>query len=136
VRDLPVLLKRTLHPDEIADPELRARKTTHLDPATQCYIAKDGGLEVGFLAVDVRPMSEYFVIHEIWVPERLRHKGIATLILGGAEEIGRSLGYRKAALRPVSFHEGFPQNHLHAWYIRAGYLPLPNSSCELVKYLF
>ena len=132
---LPVLLKRIQRPGEIADPELRARRATHCHPATHCYIASDAGFEVGFLAVDVRQMSEHFVIYEIWVRERLRHRGIATLILGAAEEIGRSLGYRSAALKPVSFDPGFSQLQLHAWYIRSGYRPLPNSSCELVKCL-
>jgi GNAT superfamily N-acetyltransferase len=121
---------------DVSDDQLRER---HIHGSknsfTHHFIARVGNFDVGFLAADIDPEAEYFIIYELFIPSHLRNRGYGTALLRQAEMLGRGLGYRHALLRARTLDGSFPQHDLEAWYQRSGYTVLPDSYGALVKLL-
>jgi GNAT superfamily N-acetyltransferase len=110
------------NPEDILDEEIRAR---YVDSSrggyTQHYLVNEDDHEVGFLSLDLLPVDQEFVIYEIFVPRRLRRKGLGNRILKRAEEMARRKGYEWSLVIPKTMDEEFSQDKLEAWYQGNGY---------------
>jgi len=127
-------LEEILSEDQVVDEEIRSWVANDSKTAlTRHYLARENGIEVGFLSADVDSECEYFVIYKLFVPPRLRRQGLGNLILKAAEELGSSLGFRKSLLRAHTLADKFSQQDLEDWYFRHGYSILPDSGDALVK---
>jgi GNAT superfamily N-acetyltransferase len=109
-------------PEQVSDQELRERATlSSKGRHTRHYIAFECGAEVAFLSLDVIPGAEYFVLYEIFVPQRLRRNGIGSRLLKEVSAIARRGGYTKIALRPFPLEPGASAEMLKNWYKERGY---------------
>ncbi len=79
---------------------------------TQHYAVMLGAQEVAFLALDFIPEAEYLVLYEIWVPKKLRHKGIGSHVIQELDRIAKDWGYRKIFVRPSPFENDYPESEL------------------------
>jgi GNAT superfamily N-acetyltransferase len=128
IRDKRVRLTEVVSGNQVLDAETRQWEANgSRTEYTHHYVAHDDGVEVGFLSADICPELEYFVIYTVFVPPRLRRRGIGSQILRAAEALGKKLGYRKVLLNPHSLADEFLQKELESWYRRSGYLPLSDS---------
>jgi GNAT superfamily N-acetyltransferase len=121
----------SINDDEIRERFRRAGRAQY----TERYIAMEGGAEVGFLAVDPIPENTHFLIHTLFVPERLRGQAIGSRLLDAAEQLGRSYGYRLVSLNPRPLDPEMTKDALLSWYRKRGYelAPPPNPAGDVIK---
>jgi GNAT superfamily N-acetyltransferase len=121
------LLEATL--EQIADEKIRER-WKHAGQNSRRFVAKEKGYEVGFLAVDVIPDHEHFIIYEIYVLALFRRRGIGMELLKAAENLAREHGYTWSLVTARTLSEDFSQLDLEAWYRKMGYTILSNAQAE------
>jgi GNAT superfamily N-acetyltransferase len=116
------------------DPEIRGRmaqspKARH----TQHYIVTEDDVEVGFLSLDLIPRVDYLVLYEIYVPKRLRRKGIGSRLIQEVESIARSHGYARVTLSPSPLDTDYSATTLINWYKARHYQERADYPAELEK---
>ncbi|HEY2915076.1 MAG TPA: GNAT family N-acetyltransferase [Candidatus Angelobacter sp.] len=121
----------TPHDSTRGDIQDRAAKSK--SGLTNQFAVWEDGQEVAFLSLDIYPPKEFpevdwYTIYEIFVPEPLRNKGIATRVLAAAEQVGRDRGLRYARLYAKPLDKGRTQEQLIEWYTRHGYTIMPDST--------
>jgi len=107
---------------------------------TRHYGCWENEQEVALLSVDVYPREQFpeidqLIIYELFVPAALRNNGIGTRALRAAEELGRTLGFRKTMLHAKPLLKSRSQEDMVAWYERRGYRIVDRSSSKLEKIL-
>lgn len=114
--------------EQISDEKIRER-WTHAGNGmyTHRFIAMEDGKEVGFLAVDIIPEYEHFIIYEIYVVKSSRRHGIGVKLLDAAEQMALDNGYAWSLVTARSLTDDFSQVDLEAWYRRRSYEILPNA---------
>lgn len=115
--------------EQIADEKIRER-WKHAGQNSRRFVAKENEHEVGFLAVDVIPEHEHFIIYEIYVLVSFRRRGIGMELLKAAENLARELGYDWSLVTARTLSEDFSQLDLEAWYRRVGYTILPHAQVK------
>ena len=120
----------------ISDSEILKRiRDCSIGPFTKRFLIKQVNTTVGFMAIDLNPESSHFVLLEICIKKRLRHKGIGSQVLSSVEKNAFSLGYNKVVLYPKPFENDYPKEKLIEWYKSKGYNVASHCSQEFEKYL-
>lgn len=70
---------------------------------------------------------------ELFVPTRVRGRGLGKLLLEAVEARARSEGYEWVTLSPWPLELGFPVDRLAAWYRSQGYAQRNGGTTELEK---
>lgn len=104
------------------DPEIGQRiLASSKGPRTQQFIARNDGVEIGFVSMDELPEIKCLALCELFVLTRLRGRGLGKLLLEAVEARARAEGYEWVTLSPWPLELGFPVDRLAAWYRMQGY---------------
>lgn len=123
-----------LTPQEFTREDLRRRALqSGKNALTNHFAVWEDGEEVAFLSLDIYPPTQFpeidwYTIYEIFVPAPLRSRGIATRVLGAAEQVGKDRGLRYARLFAKPLDSSRTREQLVEWYSRHGYTIMPDSA--------
>jgi GNAT superfamily N-acetyltransferase len=121
-------------PGSITSAAIRDRATqSSITRHTQRYIAVEGGVEVAFVSLDVRPNADYLVLYDLFVPREYRGAGLGTRILQEVNRLAGDLGYEFIVTKPKAFENPEFQDRLVNWYQRNGYVKRPGRPDELQR---
>jgi GNAT superfamily N-acetyltransferase len=123
-----------LSPDIAFDEEIRERaRTSSKSLCTKHYIVHENEKEVAFLSLDLRPDIEALVVYELFVPRKMRHRGIGTRVMKETERLARSMGFRKLLLNPKPFEGDYSKAELVNWYRQQGFTERSDFPTQLEK---
>jgi len=122
--------------EQATDEEVRERaKTSKKAARTKHYIVCEDHCEVAFLSLDLIPDVDYLVLYEIFVPKRLRGRGIGTRLLTEVERVAKSNEYQRITLTPWPLDPDYPEEKLVSWYERCGFKERLDCPSELEKWI-
>lgn len=123
-QEMKIQLIQIESPDCFKSSELskRAVESTK-SPKTTHYRVLADGIEVAFASLDRWPEPQFsqMVVYEIFVPQAMRGKGVATAVLSEVEKIAIEEGFQKIHLRPLPLDQQTSQTKLTDWYRNRGY---------------
>ena len=113
----------------------RARRylADHAAPNGASLIATDGANVMGYLAIVWRSNHPGFrsrgipLVHQIAVAGPVRRRGVATLLMGAAEQLARDRGIAALGITVGVFDEYGPVQRLYG---RRGYVPDGRGACR------
>lgn len=129
-------LKYVTNPEALVNEEIRNRAISSPKVKnTRQYVAKENGIEIGFISIDAHPNVDNLVLYEVFVPRNLRKKGYGSKLLVEAERMAKNLKYRKVTVNPEPFERDYPKKQLVEWYKKHGYCEIASETAELEKIL-
>jgi GNAT superfamily N-acetyltransferase len=115
-------LMRIERHDQALNPELRKRaEHVRSSKITKVFVAREGGQEVAFVALDCHPPGELW-LYDLLVPKDMRRNHVGTRVLQAVERLAKQFGYTAVYLHPKSLDEDFPDEELVKWYAKSGYV--------------
>ncbi len=111
----------------------RAYLAGHTEPEGASLIATHGADVVGYAAIVWESNYEGFrsrgipLVHQIIVAEPFRRRGVATRLMGAAEQLARDRGVATLGITVGLFDEYGPAQRLYA---RRGYVPDGRGACQ------
>lgn len=125
------------HPDLPVDAILSDRVVAgRLDNRTVEFLATKGGDEVGLLIFDHWPSNNVGIIHEIYVLQAFRGRGVGTKLLAFAERYALDHRCSSLQLTARSLDSDFMSNsNLHDWYGSHGFTGADSEAPTMKKAL-
>ena len=119
----------------VSDGEAEARRylADHAEPAGASLIAAGGSDVIGYVAIVWESNYAGFrsrgipLVHQIAVAGPFRRRGVATLLMGAAEQLARDRGVATLGITVGLFDEYGPAQRLYA---RRGYIPDGRGACQ------
>jgi GNAT superfamily N-acetyltransferase len=119
----------------VSDGEAEARRylADHAEPDGASLIATDGSDVIGYVAIVWESNYAGFrrrgipLVHQIAVAGPFRRRGVATLLMGAAEQLARDQGIITLGITVGLFDEYGPAQRLYG---RRGYIPDGRGACQ------